>query len=59
MLCSITSTSGLSWLIATFADCDFGIPTRSVLWITWRWRFDSSTTSSSTIPIVPMPAAAR
>ena len=28
-------------------------------WSTWRWRFDSSTASSSTIPRRPTPAAAR
>ena len=37
----------------------FFIPMRSVVWRIWRWRFDSSTTSSSTIPSVPTPAAAR
>ena len=28
-------------------------------WTIWRWRLDSSTTSASTIPSVPTPAAAR
>ena len=28
-------------------------------WMTWRCRFDSSTSSNSTIPSVPTPAAAR
>ena len=30
-----------------------------VLWITWRCRLERSTTSSSTMPSVPTPAAAR
>ena len=34
-------------------------PTRSVACSTWRWRLDSSTTSSSTRPIVPTPEAVR
>ncbi|MDF3016985.1 MAG: hypothetical protein K0R44_2210 [Thermomicrobiales bacterium] len=37
----------------------FGMPTRSVVWTTWRCKFDSSTMSASTIPSVPTPAAAR
>ena len=41
------------------AEVVFGIPIRSVLWITWRCRLEASTTSSSTRPIVPTPAAAR
>ena len=45
--------------MAAVADTTFLWPTRSVVWITWRWRFERSTTSKSTIPIVPTPAAAR
>jgi hypothetical protein len=58
-VCLTTSTSGLSALIAISAESTFGTPTRSVVWMTWRWRFETSTTSSSTIPSVPTPAAAR
>ena len=36
-----------------------GEPVVAVEWTIWRCRFDSSTTSSSTIPSVPTPAAAR
>ena len=54
-----TFTSGFSALIDSSAESTFGTPTRSVVWITWRCRFDRSTTSSSTIPSVPTPAAAR
>ena len=59
MRCSITSTSGFRASIVARADAVFGAPTRPVVWITWRCRFDSSTTSSSTSPSVPIPAAAR
>ena len=41
------------------AEAVFAMPIRSVLWITWRCRLEASTTSSSTRPIVPTPAAAR
>ena len=41
------------------AESTFGVPMRSVVWMTWRWRLERSTTSSSTMPIVPTPAAAR
>ena len=54
-----TSTSGLSASIVRFADSTFGSPSRSVEWTIWRWRFEASTTSSSTIPRRPTPAAAR
>ena len=36
-----------------------GMPIRSVECRIWRCRFEVSTTSSSTIPSVPTPAAAR
>ena len=36
-----------------------GTPIRSLEWITCRWRFERSTSSLSTIPSVPTPAAAR
>ncbi len=54
-----TLTSGLIAFIDSCAESTFGTPIRSVVWMTWRWRLERSTTSSSTIPIVPMPAAAR
>ena len=41
------------------ATVRLGIPMRSVVWMTWRCRLERSTVSSSTIPIVPTPAAAR
>ena len=41
------------------ADSVFGLPTDALVWRIWRWRFDRSTTSESTSPIVPTPAAAR
>src|SRR3954469_22612867 len=53
-----TSTPGFRSLIARSAESTLAVPTPSVLWITWRWRFETSTTSSSTRPIVPTPAAA-
>ncbi len=55
----LTVTSGLSARIVSSAESTFGMPIRSLLWITWRWRFDRSTSSLSTIPSVPTPAAAR
>ncbi len=44
---------------AAAAERTLATPTRSVVWAIWRCRFDSSTRSSSTTPIVPTPAAAR
>ena len=35
------------------------MPSRSVVWAIWRCRLDSSTTSPSTTPMRPTPAAAR
>ena len=54
-----TFTSGLIALIARSAESTFGVPMPSVVWMTWRCRFERSTTSSSTMPSVPTPAAAR
>src|ERR1700712_1668081 len=53
-----TRTSGLMPLMAISAESTFGVPIRSVVWITWRCRFERSTVSSSTTPSVPTPAAA-
>jgi hypothetical protein len=55
----ITFTSGLSASIVAFAESAFQSPSVSVECAIWRWRFDASTRSSSTMPIVPTPAAAR
>src|SRR3954447_26394710 len=54
-----TFTSGLMPLMAISAESTFGVPIRSVVWMTWRWRLLRSTSSSSTTPSVPTPAAAR
>jgi hypothetical protein len=35
------------------------MPTVETPKMTWRWRLDGETTSMSTRPIVPTPAAAR
>ena len=55
----ITSTSGLSASIVSFADSAFHSPSFAVECAIWRWRFESSTRSSSTMPSRPTPAAAR
>ena len=52
-------TSGFRALIVLRADSTFRSPIRSFVWRICRCRFDRSTTSKSTIPIVPTPAAAR
>jgi hypothetical protein len=41
------------------ADSSLCVPMSLVPWMIWRCRFDASTMSSSTSPIVPTPAAAR
>jgi acetoin utilization deacetylase AcuC-like enzyme len=41
------------------ADCTFDVPVRSSVCRIWRWRLERSITSMSTMPIFPMPAAAR
>ena len=57
--CTTTFTSGLiSWMLSR-ADSALGRPTSDWPWMIWRCRFDSSTTSKSTMPSVPTPAAAR
>ena len=63
-----------SWLMFTHKDCIFdrkmlylilsidstlGFPTSAVVWMTCLCRLERSTTSASTIPIFPTPAAAR
>ena len=48
-----TFTSGLMPLMAISAESTFGVPIRSVVWMTWRCRFERSTSSSSTTPSVP------
>src|SRR4051794_2304874 len=57
--CRRTSTSGLISLIESRALSAFDRPTSDWPWMIWRCRLDSSTTSNSTIPRVPTPAAAR
>src|SRR6516165_9190245 len=57
--CRFTVTSGLISLIVSMAETALDLPTSEVPWMTWRCRLDSSTTSKSTTPSVPTPAAAR
>ena len=45
--------------IRSAAESSFLRPTSFVPWIIWRWRFVKSTTSKSTKPMRPIPAAAR
>src|SRR6266700_7596483 len=54
-----TFTSGLIAWIDSSAESTLGMPMRWVEWITWRCRLERSTSSSSTMPSVPTPAAAR
>ena len=58
-VCRTTFTSGLISAMLSFADCAFSVPMSDTPWMTWRCRLDSSTTSKSTMPRVPTPAAAR
>ena len=44
---------------SVLADWTFGFPTVEEPWRTWRCKLDSSTTSKSTIPIRPTPAATK
>jgi hypothetical protein len=55
----ITFTSGFRASMVALAESAFQSPSVSVEWAIWRWRFEASTRSSSTMPIVPTPAAAR
>ena len=55
----LTFTSGFRAVIVCSAESTLATPIRSVEWITWRCRLERSTVSSSTIPSVPTPAAAR
>ncbi len=50
---------GLMPLTVSRADSALERPMSAWLWMIWRWRFDSSTSSNSMIPSVPTPAAAR
>ena len=54
-----TFTSGLISWIEISAESTFGTPMRSFECATWRCRLERSTTSLSTMPSVPTPAAAR
>src|SRR5262249_46677065 len=55
----MTFTSGLRPPSVCFALSTFGMPMRSSAWMICRCRLDTSTTSSSMMPSVPTPAAAR
>src|SRR5580700_6756323 len=55
--CSTTLTYGLISLMLSRADWALDRPTSDCPWMTWRCRFDSSTTSKSMMPSVPTPAA--
>ena len=55
----VTCTSGFSASIVRFALSTFGEPRVFSECTIWRWRFDSSTMSASTMPMWPTPAAAR
>ena len=57
--CLSTITLGLMLLTVSVADSTFERSTSSVPWAICRCRFEKSTTSKSTRPIRPMPAAAR
>src|SRR6201996_9838877 len=57
--CSTTSTSGLISLMLFRADSALGLSMSETPWMICRCRLDSSTTSKSTMPSVPTPAAAR
>ncbi|CAD5948302.1 protein of unknown function [Streptomyces sp. KY75] len=52
-------TYGLIPSTESLADCALDRPMSAWLWMIWRCRFDSSTSSNSTMPSVPTPAAAR
>ena len=57
--CTLTVISGLISSTESRADSAFDRPMSRWPWMIWRCRFDSSTTSKSTMPSVPTPAAAR
>jgi len=50
---------GIELLDALLGRLRLGMPIDAIECSTWRCRFDSSTTSASTMAIVPTPAAAR
>ena len=57
--CRFTVTYGLISATELRADSAFERPMSLTPWMIWRCRLDSSTTSKSTMPSVPTPAAAR
>ena len=59
VLWQMTLTKGLSSAMRWRADSVLGVPTVDVVWMICRWRLERLTLSLSTMPIVPMPAAAR
>mmetsp|Transcript_7170 Transcript_7170/g.24385 ORF Transcript_7170/g.24385 Transcript_7170/m.24385 type:complete len:203 (+) Transcript_7170:102-710(+) len=54
-----TSTSGFTRFNVSAADAALGTPTAPLACTICRWRFDTSTSSSSTMVSFPTPAAAR
>src|SRR4029077_2583142 len=54
-----TSTSGFRLRSVSAADSTLSRPMSSWPCSSWRWRFEASTTSKSTMPTLPTPAAAR
>ena len=52
-------TWGFTWRSFRAATCAFAMPKSSSEYMVWRCRLLFSTTSSSTIPTRPTPAAAR
>ena len=54
-----TSIYGFMAFIVSFADFTFAFPISAVLWIICLCRLERSTSSASTIPMIPTPAAAR
>src|SRR5690349_11477887 len=58
-LCAAKRTCGLSACTRSAAVSALRRPMSGVVWMIWRCRLDSDTSSSSTTPSSPMPAAAR
>src|SRR6266480_1106983 len=57
-LMGTTSTSGFRLRSVSAADSTLGRPMSSCPCRSWRWRLEASTTSKSTMPILPTPAGA-
>ena len=52
-VCATTFTSGLMSASRSRAESTFGRPMLAWPWMIWRCRFERSTVSKSTMPIVP------